>query len=432
MTRRFPFAPLAFVAAVVVAAAATAAPAFVPRAHGDHPTAAEMSDLGRVLFADARLSASGTMSCATCHDPAAAFGPGPHAASPFADGVPAHAGTRAIPSLRYLQYGQRFTEHRVEGDENARDGLDGGPSGGLTWDGRVDTVHEQARIPLFAPHEMANESARALADRLRAAPEGPAFRRAFSAAGRDVFDDPEAVVGWIGAALEAYQQDGHDFLPFSSRYDQVLRGRATLSPAEARGLAIFVDPAKGNCASCHDAARANNGAFPLFTDGGLVSLGVPRSVAREPSANAPGGGAPAVPTVDAGIDLDSAHDLGLCTSGRQPLAADPSYCGRFRTPTLRNVALRPSFFHNGAVTSLRDAVAFYATRDTDPARWYGRDAAGRVRPYDDLPSAYVAYVEKGAPFEPAADGRPRLSERDIDDVVAFLRTLTDVDARSSR
>jgi len=121
-------------------------------------------------------------------------------------------------------------------------------------------------------------------------------------------------------------------------------------------------------------------------------------------------------------------DLGLCRAGRPGLSDDPSFCGRFRTPTLRNVALRTSFFHNGSVHSLRDAVAFYATRDTDPARWYPRRADGSVHAYDDLPPASVPYLDREVPFEPLADGRPRLDEREIDDLVAFLRTLTDADA----
>jgi cytochrome c peroxidase len=99
----------------------------------------------------------------------------------------------------------------------------------------------------------------------------------------------------------------------------------------------------------------------------------------------------------------------------------------FRTPSLRNVALRRRFFHNGAIRSLRDAVAFYATRDTDPARWYGRHADGSVRRYDDLPAEAAPYVNREVPFAPLPDGRPRLNEQDIDDIVAFLRTLTDAD-----
>ncbi|MGO8212825.1 cytochrome-c peroxidase, partial [Rhizobium ruizarguesonis] len=67
------------------------------------------------------------------------------------------------------------------------------------------------------------------------------------------------------------------------------------------------------------------------------------------------------------------HDLGLCGPQRTDFAGRSEYCGLFRTPTLRNVALKQSFFHNGYFHSLRDVVSFYATRDSDPGRWYPRN-----------------------------------------------------------
>jgi cytochrome c peroxidase len=87
------------------------------------------------------------------------------------------------------------------------------------------------------------------------------------------------------------------------------------------------------------------------------------------------------------------------------------------------VALRKRFFHNGAIRTLRDAVAFYATRDTAPARWYPR--SGGKPGYDDLPEKYWANVSHEVPFAPLPDGKPRLNDREIDDIVAFLGTLTD-------
>ena len=67
----------------------------------------------------------------------------------------------------------------------------------------------------------------------------------------------------------------------------------------------------------------------------------------------------------------------LCGPLRTDLAGHSEYCGRFLTPTLRNVALRQRFFHNGAVHTLREAIEFYVERDTDPAKWYPRDATGQ-------------------------------------------------------
>ena len=412
----------------VAALSACAAVAFAvavepaPRAYGDRPSVAQLSALGRAMFNDPGLSADGRLSCASCHDPAAAFGPNARTPSPFADADPAHAGTRAIPALRYAQFAGRFTEHTVDDEETH--GVDGGPTGGFTWDGRADSAREQALIPLFDPREMGNADEAALARRVAAAPYAAQFRQAFSAPGRDVFADPKRVVAWAALAFEVYEQ-GPEFAPFDSRYDRFLAGRATLSPAELRGLALYRDAEKGNCDTCHPSRRASSGRAPLFTDAGFIAVAAPRRADLPPLA------ASAAFSPLASRARGAEADLGLCRAGRPGLTEDPSFCGRFRTPTLRNVALRASFFHNGAVHSLRDAVAFYATRDTDPARWYSKNADGSVRPYDDLPADMAAFVNREVPFEPRPDGRPRLDDRDIDDIVAFLETLTDADVQGA-
>ncbi len=419
---------LAGLAAAVVASMcagfqAVAAGAVAPRAYGNRPSVAELTTLGRAIFKDASLSAGGKMACATCHDPAAAFGPNARTPSPFADGDPAHAGTRAIPSLRYAQYLPRFTEHFIDDDDGH--GIDAGPAGGLTWDGRADSAHEQALIPLFAAHEMGNTDARDLARRVGGARYAAQFRAAFSAPGHDVFDDPAQVVEWTALALEVYEQS-KEFSPFDSKYDRALAGKENLSRAELRGLKLYENPLKGNCEGCHPSTRSFVGGAPVFTDGGFLAIAAPRQ-AGLPGPAASSAAAWPIASAASGAQFD----LGLCRSGRPGLSADPSFCGRFRTPTLRNVALRTSFFHNGSLHSLRDAVAFYATRDTDPGRWYSRNADGSVHAYDDLPPELVQYVDHEAPFAPAPDGKPRLSDAEIDDIVAFLNTLTDSDARAA-
>ena len=338
-----------------------------------------LAAVGRKMFFDASLSRSGRLSCATCHDPRYAYGP--------PQGLAIQQGFRAAPSLRYIQGVPEFTEHYYD-SEGVDPSIDNGPTGGLTWDGRVDRLRDQARIPLLSPREMANENPAAVVRRVRAA----AYRGEFERVAGD--RDPFAT---ILEALEAWQEDEREFYPYSSKYDAWLAGRAQLSELEARGLRLFEDPAKGDCARCHIAERGTNGTPPQFTDYGFVALGVPRN----PQIAANG---------DAGW-----FDLGLCGPERTDLRERPEYCGQFRTPTLRNVALREVFFHNGAVHSLRDAVEFYATRDTQSEKWYPRGK------FDDLPPRYAGNVEKGAPF-----GTVRaLSASEIDAVVAFLGTLTD-------
>jgi len=388
-------------------AALPALPRVGPRQYGARPGVAQMAALGAAIFRDPGLSASGRQACASCHDPAHDFGP-PNARAVQLGGADLkQPGLRAVPSLKYLQATLPFQRHYS--DEDDLHGEDAGPTGGLTWDGRANSPHEQALLPLFSPFEMANRDVADLAAKVRRAPYAKAFRAAFSAPGRDVFADPRATVAWLAMALEVYQQDARTFYPFTSKFDAVLRGQAALTPQEARGLALFNDPNKGNCASCHPSARSGaDGGFPLFSDAGHIAIAAPRNAQEIPA------------------DADPAwHDLGLCGPLRTDLAgADgpeaAELCGRFKAPTLRNTARRQVYFHNGALHSLREVLEFYVDREIHPARWYG--AAGR---YDDLPARYHANVSQEVPFAPLPDGRPRLSAADIEDLLAFLGTLDD-------
>ncbi len=377
---------------------------YAPRASGTVPDAATLSALGRALFFDPLLSASGQVSCASCHDPRFAFGP-PNARPVQLAGLDGRTpGLRAAPSLRYLQTLPPFSEHFF--DNEGDDSIDAGPTGGHTWDGRAGSAHDQARLPLLSPQEMANPSAAALAQRLAGSRHAEALRRGF---GLQVFDDPEAVLNAVALALEVFQQSPAEFHPFSSRYDAVLRGQVALTEREARGLALFNDPAKGNCASCHRSAPTPDGGLPLFTDFGHIAIGVPRL------AELPANADPAF------------FDLGLCGPLRQDLRERDEFCGRFRTPTLRNSAVKQRFFHNGAFASLRDVLRFYAGRDTEPALFYPLDAAGRPRKFDDLPSRWHGNVNTEPPFDRRPGDAPALSDDEIDAVIAFLQTLTDAD-----
>ena len=232
------------------------------------------------------------------------------------------------------------------------------------------------------------------------------MRQAF---GPHVLDDERLAWNALLLALEVFQQSPEDFYPYASQYDAVLRGTAVLSAREQRGLELFNDAAKGNCAQCHPGA-IKRGAFPQFSDRGHIALGVPRN--REIAANA-----------------DPAwHDLGVCGPLRTDLSAHDEYCGLFKTPTLRNVATRGAFFHNGVFHRLDDAVRFYAQRELHPERYYERQRNGRVQRYDDLPQAYQANLNRQAPFDRDRGQAPALSEAEIGDIVAFLCTLNDADA----
>ncbi len=367
--------------------------------------AAGLAALGRALFFDARLSASGRQACASCHDPGQAFGPVNADAVQLGGADLRQPGLRAVPSLRYLQVVPAFTEHFFDSEDDGDPSVDNGPTGGLTWDGRVDRGQSQARIPLLSPFEMANASPDAVVARALHAGYGQDLEAIFGAA---ILEDRAAMFDAIVKAFEVFEQDFRTFYPYSSKYDAYLAGTATLTPAEQRGLELFDDPEKGNCGGCHISERGNDGTPPQFTDFGLIALGLPRN-----------------PEIPANAD-PAFFDLGLCGPLRADLRDRQEYCGRFRTPTLRNVATRATFFHNGVFHSLRKAVEFYATRDTHPERWYPRNPDGSVHKFDDLPPQYLENLSDEPPFDGRHPGDPpALTDAEIDDVVAFLKTLTD-------
>jgi cytochrome c peroxidase len=372
-----------------------------------------LAELGRRLFFDPSLSASGRLACASCHDPARAFGPpGDRVVMPGGKDM-RQSGLRAVPSLRYLQATPAFTEHFHDSDDEGDASVDNGPTGGLTWDGRVDRGRDQARLPLLSALEMANDGPAVVVAAVRRSPDAELLRRAF---GTDIFADPDRAFDGILQALEAYEQRYAEFYPYSSKYDAFLDGKAELTAPEARGLALFNDPEKGNCAHCHLSARGNDGAPPQFTDYGLAALGVPRNPAI------PANGDPAF------------YDLGMCGPLRRDLADRGEYCGMFKSPSLRNVALRRAFFHNGVFRTLRQVMEFYVERDTHPEKWYPREIDGMVRKFDDLPPQYHANVNIEPPFDRHLGEEPRLSSEEIDDIIAFLQSLTDGyrDAKASR
>ncbi|MBX5169813.1 c-type cytochrome [Rhizobium sp. NZLR1b] len=365
-----------------------------------------LTALGRKMFSDASLSASGLQACASCHDPAHAFGPA--SAKPVEMGGKEmnQPGLRAVPALRYLQAVPAFTEHYYDSEDEGDESVDNGPTGGLTWDGRVDHGAEQAKIPLLSPFEMGNKDAAEVAAKLRKTACADAIKAAF---GETVFGNPEDTFDAVAEALATFEQSGPDFYPYSSRYDAFLAGKATLTAQELHGRQLFEDPEKGNCSSCHLSEPANDGEPPLFSDFGFLGLAAPRNMA-----------------IPANADPDY-HDLGLCGPLRSDLAGHNEYCGLFRTPTLRNVALKKSFFHNGYFHTLRDVVSFYASRDSDPGRWYPKNSDGTIRKYDDLPQAYWANLNQDRPFGRKPGDAPALTDPEIDDIVAFLGTLTDAD-----
>jgi Cytochrome c peroxidase len=354
------------------------------------------AQLGAKIFVDRTLSASGRQSCQSCHDPARAHGaPDDHAGQPGGKDTLPDQGGRSSPSIRYLKFNTSFAFAN-----------DGTPTGGFFWDGRAASLKDQAGGPFLNPDEMANDSVEDVIAKLAQASYAAEFRQVF---GQDIFSRPQDAYDRLKLALQAFQQEDPAFAPFSSKYDEVLRGKATLTAQEQRGLVLFNSPAKGNCAACHPSAKGADGSLPLFTDFSYDALGVPRNPKLKPVQEDPAG----------------FHDLGLCDRAGFDKDRNRDLCGAFKVPTLRNVALRGSFFHNGRFTDLKEALTFYVTRDTDPARWYTQPD-GSVVSFDDLPEKYRRNVNRTeAPYNRQAGDAPALTEAEIDDLIAFLKTLTD-------
>ena len=354
----------------------------------------QVAALGELIFKDQSLSASGKQSCASCHDPSNAHAQtndlsvqlgGPNGDIP---------GFRAVPSLRYLSFAPAFFFAK-----------DGTPTGGFNRDGRAQSLAEQGHRPFLAPHEMANKDAAEVIGRLKQASYAEQFRKIF---GADIFDRPDDAFERATFALQQYQKEDPSFHPFDSKYDAFLAGKVQLTAAEQRGLALFNNPAKGNCAACHLSQPTRDGLPPLFTDTEYEALGVPRDAALA-------------------INRDPRfHDMGLCGPVRTDLVRQTQYCGMFLTPTLRNVARRKVFFHNGVYHDLRQVLRFYNFRDVDPGRIYPRDAAGHVLKYDDLPRRYWANIDVAdAPFDRRLGEKPPLTDDEMADIIAFLGTLND-------
>jgi cytochrome c peroxidase len=389
------------------------------------PPLSAMALLGKKIFFDSDLSSSRRLSCASCHDPLHAYGPG--GAVPAAFGGPrlADQGMRAVPSLMYLERQPNFSIG-PDNAENETVNLAGlavknsklsrsskiaqqdasavmVPQGGLFWDGRADTLQDQALNPLTSASEMDGGSIEEIAGKLQRSAYAWRFAQLFGSA---IFTDAHMTVAEAMFAVARFEIEEPGFHPYASKYDHWLEGKAQLSPTELRGYLAFNDPAKGNCAACHLDQPSPDGLPPLFTDHQFEALGVPRNP-------------------DLIINRDPRHlDLGLCD--RDDMKDVVQYCGLFSTPSLRNSARRQSFFHNGVYHSLSQVLDFYNFRDSSPGRIYPRAADGGVAVFNDLPARYRANIDRiDGPFSTKQDTKPAMSAEDEKNIVAFLNTLND-------
>lgn len=387
--------------------AQTASPAAFLRSE-DEKLLTDPQLLGKRIFEDTNLSEPPGQSCSSCHAPQHAFqgNNGSPIAAVAVGSTPDKLGRRKTPTIMYKTYSPAFGFYKDIDD--GKETLEA--KGGQFWDGRASDLAEQVTVPLLDPVEMNNPSIEAIVGKVKAGNYADMVTALF---GVDAFASPKTAMANLGAAIFAYEATER-FAPFSSRFDDYLRGKAKLAPIEARGMELFTNPKEGNCIACHVGKTDSKDPTDwIFTDFTYDALGVPRNNSIPANAD---------PTV---------FDLGLCKRpGIQALAPKEikleSLCGQFKVPTLRNVAITGPYYHNGYFASLRDAVALYATRDTDPKRWYPKLKTGEVDKLDDLPGAYKGNANtEEVPYDRKPGQRPRLSDQDVDALVAFLKTLTD-------
>ena len=343
----------------------------------DTEVATELSNkeqLGKLLFFEKSLSTPVGQDCSACHKPEFAFAD-PDTGLPVSKGaVEGRYGNRNDMPAAYAAYVPPLHKDTVEDIW----------VGGLFWDGRANSLEEQAMGPPLNPLEMANLDTVSIRDKLRELDYAEMFNEIY---GPDALDDPSTAFSNMADAIAAYERSA-ELNRFDSKYDHFLRGEAELSEQEIRGMGLFVAETKGNCAACHPSTPSTDGTPPLFTDYTYDNLGTPRN--------------PENPFYTLSHDLNPDGfdyiDLGLAIT-----VNDPAENGKFRVPTLRNAALTPPYLHNGVFKTLYQVVAFYNTRDVGP--WPPPEVDENVND-EEL-------------------GDLGLSNQEIEDIVAFLMTLND-------
>jgi cytochrome c peroxidase len=263
------------------------------------PPTPERVRLGRWLFFDARLSADGTMSCASCHQPQHAFS----LPDGIAAGIGGQRGTRKVPTVINLGTPPRPMNFRSQ------------PVAFFFWDGRAPSLERQALQPVVNPIEMGSSHAQMEQALSRIGGYRPYFAEAFG--------DERITKERVAQALADYERTR---MSGNSPFDRWRSGKDgdAVSPEVKRGFTLFTG--KANCAGCHPP--------PLFTEGGFKNLGIGWSAAT-------------------GTFADEGRYA--VTKGTL-MQEDP---GTFKTPMLREIRRRAPYMHDASLATLRDVVAFY-------------------------------------------------------------------------
>ena len=328
-------------------------------------------ELGREMFFDKALSNPDGESCATCHAPRTAFADVFNEA--FSEGIiDGRFANRNSPGLTYSRYTPSLYFDEKEGAW----------MGGLFWDGRSNNLEHQLSGPLFAKAEMNNTDTAMVVAELPKATYYKLYKQIYGKTRDKVLTFQNMM-----DALAHFERS-NELHEFSSKFDYYLAGQATLNDEEKRGMNLFNDPTKGNCASCHTSTPDPVSGEVLFTNFHYENLGVPRNEDNKFYTT--------IPAINP--DGKAAIDYGL---GK--VVNDPRQNGKFRVPTLRNVKYTAPYFHNGYFKTLEETVHFINTRER------GNYAAPEI----------------SETVNRHHTGDRGLNEAEEKDIIAFLLTLSD-------
>ena len=329
-----------------------------------------LTELGERIYFDENMSNPVGQSCASCHLPEAGFAD-PDSFQPVSEGaIVGRFGSRNSPTASYAAHIPDFSLDIRQGPDVFL--------GGQFLDGRASTLEDQAQAPFLNPLEMNMENETAVVQVVIESDYAEDFETVF---GEGALDDTANAFQQIAEAIAAFERT-EIFSPFTSRFDAVVEGSENFTVAESNGRQLF--NGKANCDRCH--TDGNDDA--LFTDFEYKNIGVPAN--------------PDNPFLTLDSSLNPAG-IAFVDNGLGAVLNDDDENGKFRTPTLRNIAITAPYMHNGVFDSLEEVIDFYNRRDVD-----------------DIVPEVADNVDNGGNI-----GNLNLSDDEIEDLIAFLETLTD-------
>lgn len=322
--------------------------------------------IGKMIFFDTTLSEPHGVSCATCHSPMTGFAD--PRGTPFSLGATNEFGRRNANAISYMVFAPNRRGEIIRGIWET--------AGGFFWDGRAEFLNQQALFPLVDPKEMHLPNHGVASSRIKQAPYFAKMQKLF---GASALTDSQTIIFHAVSCVQAFEMT-YQVNPFTSKFDFYLQGKVKLTDQEMRGMELFNDSLKTKCSLCHLSTPTPYATTKkiLFTDFSYDNIGLPKNP----------------------IQIGQPVDSGLAIFEMN----NPLEVGRFKTPTLRNVAITAPYMHSGIFNTLEEVMEFYNERDINPK--FGPPEVASTMNTEDL-------------------GDLKLSQQEIDDIIAFLKTLTD-------